>query len=351
VTTAAAPERRPSQTVAHPTAWDSALRAQKGHLLQSWAWGAFKERFGWEVERIAAPGPAGEALAQVLFRRKAGVSIGYVPRGPVLPQDDADTAAEFWARLDEVARRHRTLTIIVEPDSEIPDSLKQWLRPAADLSPIQPSRSVKIELLDDQALIDQMHPKTRYNVRLARRRGVVIHAVENTASSIDEFYMMLRDTASRNAFVVHAPDYYREFLNVFGDDACLMFAEFENKRVAGAIAAVFGEEGIYMYGASSTRDRAHGAAFLLQHEIMRWARERGALRYDLWGIPDYDPESTVSETGDRLVASKGDDRRGLYEFKTRFGGHIVRYPAPLERAYHPFLASLARRFYSSGGSG
>ena len=73
---------------------------------------------------------------------------------------------------------------------------------------------------------------------------------------------MLNDTASRNAFVIHSPDYYREFLRVFGEDACLMFAEFEGKRVAGAIAAVFGDEGIYMYGASSTRDRAHGAAFL-----------------------------------------------------------------------------------------
>ena len=337
--------------VANPTAWDAAVLAHNGHILQSWRWGAFKERFGWEVERVAVPRPQGLALAQILFRRKAGVSIGYIPRGPVLPTGDSDAGIDLWSRIDEVARRRRALTIIVELDAEVSETPSQRLLRVSDLAPIQPSRSVKVDLLDDEALIDQMHPKTRYNVRLARRRGVTISAAENIDSAIDEFYAMLQETASRNAFDVHAPNYYWEFLNLFASDACLMFAEFDGKRVAGAIAAVFGDEGIYMYGASSTRDRAHGAAFLLQHEIMRWARGRGASQYDLWGIPEYDPESTVSESGDRLAASRGDDRRGLYEFKTRFGGQVIRYSPPLERAYHPFLASLARKFYSPGGSG
>ena len=340
-----------SNVAADSTAWDAAVLNHDGHLLQSWRWGAFKERFGWDVDRIAVPRPEGFALAQVLFRRKAGVSIGYIPRGPVLFSGDSTASTELWARLDEVARRRRTLTIIVEPDAETAEPSRQPLRAASGLAPIQPSRSVKVDLLDDEALVAQMHTKTRYNVRLARRRGVAIRAAEDIDSAIDDFYTLLHDTASRNAFVVHSPDYYREFLRLFGEDACLMFAEFEGKRVAGAIATVFGDEGIYMYGASSTRDRAHGAAFLLQHEMMRWARGRGARRYDLWGIPEYDPESSVSESGDRLAGSKGDDRRGLYEFKTRFGGKIVRYSPPVERTYHPLLASLARRFYSPGGSG
>ena len=59
----------------------------------------------------------------------------------------------------------------------------------------------------------------------------------------------------------------------------------------------------------------------------------------------------MSESGDRLAASTGNDRRGLYEFKTRFGGQIVHYPPPLERVYHPFLATLARNLYSPGAMG
>lgn len=331
--------------------WDAALRYCGGHLLQSWRWGAFKQKFGWDVERIAVPGPGAAALAQVLFRTRAGVSIGYIPRGPAWPDDDLGAFADLWSRIDEIARRRRALTIIVELDQSLPEHESKDVRLVPGPEPIQPTRTVKIELLDDQALIDQMHPKTRYNVRLAKRRGVTTRIAGQLDSSIGQFYEMLRDTASRNDFAVHTPDYYREFLRVFGDDACLAFAEIEGKSVAGAVAAVFGNEAIYMYGASSTQERAHGAAFLLQHELMRWARSRGARYYDLWGIPEYDPDSSVSASGDRLAASAGSDRRGLYEFKTRFGGQIIRYPAPLERIYHPLLATVARRFYNAGGQG
>jgi lipid II:glycine glycyltransferase (peptidoglycan interpeptide bridge formation enzyme) len=330
--------------------WDEAVLFSGGHLLQSWRWGAFKSQFGWDVERIAVSRNGQAALAQVLFRSKAGVSIGYIPRGPVWAPNDPDSVGDLWAHVDEMARRRKTLTIIVEPDRPLPgQSDRGALTPGPD--PIQPARSVKIDLLDDQSLIDQMHPKTRYNVRLAVRRGVVTRVADQPEESVAQFYDMLQDTASRNEFVVHAADYYREFLRIFADDACLLFAEVDGTPVAGVIAAVFGEEGIYMYGASSTQQRAHGAAFLLQHEAMRWARSRGARRYDLWGIPEYDPESSVNESGDRLAASTGNDRRGLYEFKTRFGGTIIRYPPPLERVYRPFLARLARKFYSPGGQG
>jgi lipid II:glycine glycyltransferase (peptidoglycan interpeptide bridge formation enzyme) len=331
--------------------WDAAIRSCGGHLLQSWRWGTFKQDFGWDVERIAISRSGRAGLAQVLFRKRAGISIGYIPRGPVCPDDDLEVAGELWERVDQVARRRRTLTIIVEPDRPLPELTGQGVRLVAGPEPIQPARTVKVDLLDDQSLIDQMHPKTRYNVRLAKRRGVTTRIVERPDDSISQFYEMLRDTASRNDFVVHAPNYYRDFLRVFAEDACLAFAEVDGKPVAGAVAAVFGDEGIYMYGASSTRERAHGAAFLLQHEMMRWARDRGARRYDLWGIPEYDPDSSVSESGDRLASSTGNDRRGLYEFKTRFGGQVVRYPPPLERVYHPFLATVARRFYSAGGQG
>lgn len=334
---------------ADPAAWDAAVLASGGHLLQSWRWGAFKEHFGWKVARIAACGDGGTALAQILFRTKAGMTIGYIPRGPVVPTDDAAAYANLWGRVDEWARRERALTIIVEPDNELPKGEGDViLTPGAE--PIQPSRTVKTGLRDDDGLMAQMHPKTRYNVRMARRREVTCRIAEKTDASVDLFYGLLQDTASRNAFVVHDAAYYGDFLRLFGDDALLMFAEIEDRVVAGVIAVAFGPEAIYMYGASSTRDRANGAGFLIQYEAMRWARDRGALRYDMWGIPEDDPESSVAESGDRLASSHGGDWRGIYEFKVRFGGEIVRYPRPLERRYHPLLASIARRFYSPGGA-
>jgi lipid II:glycine glycyltransferase (peptidoglycan interpeptide bridge formation enzyme) len=333
--------------VANAAAWDEAVLAGGGHMLQSWRWGAFKERFGWQVERVAAPG--GEALAQILFRQRAGVSIGYIPRGPVIPESNPGTIDDLWQRVDHVARRRGALAIIVEPDRLLPTGLANRLRLVPGPEHIQPARSVKTPLLDDEGLLAQMHAKTRYNVRLARRRGVDTRHADGSDASLDAFYGLLLDTASRNAFDIHGKDYYREFLRLFADDATLLFAAVAGRPVAGLIAAAFGEEAIYMYAATSTAERGHGAAFLLQHEAMRWARDRGCSRYDMWGIPAQNPDSTTSESGDRLASSSGNDWRGLYEFKTRFGGAIVDYPPTLERQYHPLLANLARRFYRQGG--
>ena len=167
-------EKLSNRVAADPLEWDAAVLSCGGHLLQSWRWGAFKKRFGWDVERIAVPRESGVALAQVLFRNKVGTSIGYIPRGPVWPLDDPGAVAVLWARVDEAARRRRTLNIIVEPDRPLPEQSRHSVPLLPGPEPIQPARSVKLDLLDDQALIDQMHPKTRYNVRLARRRGVTI---------------------------------------------------------------------------------------------------------------------------------------------------------------------------------
>lgn len=340
---------RLDRLAADPASWDAALRDNHGQLLQSWRWGAFKERTGWDVERVAAESTRGVALAQILFRRRFGISFGYIPRGPAIPADDPDALAALLARIDAVARQRRTLSVLIEPDRALPDQAAKRARLAPGAEHIQPSRTVKVELLDDTSLLNQMHQKTRYNIRLAERRGVTSRVVEPSEAAIGQFYALLQDTSSRNDFGIHTYGYYRDFLREFGGDAALIFTEIEGRPVAGAIAAAFGDEAIYMYGGSSTKDRAHGAGFLLQYDAMRWARDRGCRWYDLWGIPAEDPRSTKVEHGDRIPGTTGSDWRGLFEFKTRFGGRIVDYPPPVERPYHPLLASLVRRLYRPGG--
>ncbi len=119
----------------------------------------------------------------------------------------------------------------------------------------------------------------------------------------------------------------------FPENAVLFIARVDGHPAAGLIAATFGSDAIYMYGASDTKYRSLGAAFNLQFEAMKWGRERGARQYDLWGIPDQDPP-TDNEHKDHVPATKGDDWRGLYRFKTGFGGSIVSYPASIQRTYH-----------------
>src|SRR4051812_34365162 len=139
-----------------PRAWDATLAAEGGHLLQSWRWGALKEQFGWRVERFAVAGERGVALAQVLFRHRMGVSIGYIPRGPVLPEGDPAASEQLWREIDAAARRRRALTIIVEPNIAIPLGTNTRRKFVTGPRPIQPARSVKVDLADDESLLSQM---------------------------------------------------------------------------------------------------------------------------------------------------------------------------------------------------
>lgn len=323
--------------------WNERLEALDGHLLQSWQWGAFRERHGWKAERIAWPAYGQpRAMAQVLFRFRGPVSIGYIPRGPAFADGDTEAVTELLAEIDRVAKKNRALYLMVETNEPLP--LSGTFRDHGFVKgsvAIQPERTVQVPLLDDDQLLKQMHEKTRYSVRLARRREVVIETPDDLDAGIDAFYGLLSDTSNRNEFAIRPREYYADFLSEFGDHARLLLARHEGQLAAAVIAARFGREAMYMYGASSTEHRGHGAAFLLQFEAMRWARDAGSEVYDLWGIPAQDPEKRGGDG--KAEGTKGDHWSGLYRFKTGFGGEIVRFPTPIERRYHPFLSAGVRR--------
>ncbi|HQY30707.1 MAG TPA: peptidoglycan bridge formation glycyltransferase FemA/FemB family protein [Thermomicrobiales bacterium] len=323
-------------------AWNEAALKGSGHLLQSWNWGSFKSRFGWEVERVAVAAGTVVAQAQILFRSRGPVSVGYIPRGPIVPTGDPELAEALIRQIDAVCQRRRALYTMFETETELPfQGTYKDHGFVLGANRIQPARTVKVALRTDEELLAQMRQNTRYSVRLASRCGVIVQSLGNPWA-ISDFYRLLADTSERNSFGIHSQEYYAAFLETFGQDAVCIFADSEGHLAASLIAARFGKEAIYMYGASSTEFRQHGAAFLLQFEAMKWARAGGCERYDLWGIPVLDPES-ISETGDSIAGTKGDDWRGLYRFKTGFGGDIVSYPPALERRNNRLGTLLAKR--------
>jgi lipid II:glycine glycyltransferase (peptidoglycan interpeptide bridge formation enzyme) len=74
------------------------------------------------------------------------------------------------------------------------------------------------------------------------------------------------------------------------------------------------------------------APYLAQWEAMRWAQARGALTYDLWGVPDED-EAVLEAEFER----RHDDLWGVYRFKRGFGGRVVRSAGAWDRVYNPLL--------------
>lgn len=333
------PGRPGKSTVDDHTRWNEALTRLDGDLLQSWSWGEFKRRHGWEVERLHIEGPDGEALAQLLFRRKGPFSLGYLPRGPLIPGGEM-AATELLNAIDDACTRHRAITLVVEPDRPLPPSWTQSGRGFTDgPESFQTSRTVKVALADDALLLSRMRKDTRYNILHAQRHGTIVETASPAPTGIATFYELLRDTSRRNAFGIHERAYYEDFVRVFGERAVLLFSRFEGVPTSALIAVRNGDEGRSMYAGSSIDHRRRGDAALLRFEAMRWARDHGCSRFDLGGIASDTPPS----------GQDGDDGRwrshlaGVHQFKVGFGGEIVAYPPTVERRYHPRLAWLVRR--------
>jgi len=311
------------------------------HLLQHSHWGALKSCFGWQAVRLALEKDGRLcAGAQVLFRRlPLGRSLAYLPKGPLLNPDDAETAARLWPALHALARSRRSILLKVEP--ELPDDpalaarFRAWgFRPSPQT--VQPRRTIWLDLAgDEEAILGGMKSKTRYNIRLAARKEVQIH--QGTANDLDTFYTLMQQTGARDGFGIHSRAYYRAAHELFAsaDQVRLFLAFYAGEPLGALMAFACGDKAWYFYGASSDRERQRMASYLLQWEAIRWARWRGCTAYDLWGIPDADETSLEAQ-----FTARSDGLWGVYRFKRGFGGRVQRYLGAFDAIYSPLWYRL-----------
>lgn len=318
-------------------------------FMQSRFWARFKARFGWAPIEFELEG--GRRLSVLVRRLPAGFCFAYVPRGPETPESEAADGDYLTSVARAVAPRlpPRCLFLRFDPGwrspAEIPrPSYGPPLRKAAD---VQPPDTVILSLAGgEDELLAGMKPKWRYNIRLAAKRGVVV--TEEGAAALDAFYELYKATSKRDGIALHPLSYYRA---LFDEAAApvraadgepepalkLWVARHEGEAIASIITLFYGDEAVYLYGASSDEKRSLMPAYALQWEAIRAAKEAGCSSYDFFGIPpDDDPSHPM---------------HGLYRFKTGFGGDVVRYPGawdyPLHGpAYGAFrLAEGARLFW------
>jgi lipid II:glycine glycyltransferase (peptidoglycan interpeptide bridge formation enzyme) len=183
-----------------------------------------------------------------------------------------------------------------------------------------------------------MKSKTRYNIRLAERKGVVVR--EGGAEDVAAFTRMMATTSERNEFGVHAPAYYERAYAAFypGDMVRLFLATYEGQPIAGVMAFACGTRSWYAYGASSNEHRNRMPTYAVQWAAIRWAQARGCTSYDLYGVPDEDEETL--EAG---FQERSDGLWGVYRFKRGFGGQLVRSIGAFDYAYNKPLYWLYRR--------
>lgn len=335
----------PLQLVTTDAVWDAACLAHNAHLLQTSAWGALKQQFGWRAERVAwGDNEKIFVGAQILYRALApGLTIAYIPRGPFGNQ--TATLNAFFDALVRHVRARGAFLLKIEPDWLQTDARVEILRhtraqPTTET--IQPPATLHLDLTANLAtILARMKSKWRYNIRLSEKKGVVVRA--GTRADIPAFYELMRVTGARDHFAIHGSDYYSAAFALLTarEHARLFIAEYETQPLAMLFVTAFADEAIYLYGASGNAERNRMPNHALHWAAIQWAKARGCARYDLWGIPENLAENDESEN---LPTT-------LYQFKQGFGGEVVRYTGAWDIVFSPAqyqLYKFARKMRKSG---
>ncbi|MCL2509301.1 MAG: peptidoglycan bridge formation glycyltransferase FemA/FemB family protein [Oscillospiraceae bacterium] len=318
----------------------------KGHWLQAPEWSGVKKQWKWEgiIERDGSGAIAG--VMSVLIRRIAGIGVTlmYSPRGPVCDPHDEETFTRLIADAKLLAKKRRSYVIKIDPDVPADDeafaALVQKLGFVIgsdfenELDGIQPRFVFRLYLngRGEDKLMASFHSKTRYNIRLAQRRGVDVKIEDK--SKLPLFCALMKETGERDGFATRPLPYFETMMDVMGGHCRLYMAYYEGEAVAGTLAVHFGDKVWYIYGASGNKHRDAMPNYLLQWHMIQWAAELGVRVYDFRGVSgDMDETKPIY---------------GLYRFKKGFNGDFTEFIGELTLVTKPlmyFLLTNALKFY------
>jgi peptidoglycan pentaglycine glycine transferase (the first glycine) len=300
------------------------------HLLQTGEWGELKSAFGWTPVRLVNGG----AGVQILFRKlPLGLTIGYIPKAVISGQWAVDSGQLLaFSEIDSVCRQNHAIFLKIEPDLWDDQKPETWnLKLETSPHNIQPPRTIIVDIKgSEDEILARMKQKTRYNIRLAEKKGVIVRGWDDLTA----FHQMMLVTGGRDRFGVHSYEYYKRAYELMHEKGMceILLAEFEGKPLAALFVARHGNRAYYLYGASTDEERNRMPTYLLQWEAMKWAKNHGCEEYDLWGVPDED-EATLEANFEK----RHDGLWGVYRFKRGFGGELKRAAQAMDRVYNPLL--------------
>lgn len=286
--------------------------SQAGIFLQSYEWGELQEMSGARVHRF-------EFLDQHVqvfeYALPFGWKYWHVPRVRLHQKS-------LYALLDE-ARTQHIVYILAEPRAE----LAEYDFKKVPAKAVMPQQTSIIEIADDVTMLASMHQKTRYNIRLAQKKGVEI-ILDEEGTYFTDFLRLMKHTGNRNKFGI-APDHHYAAI-IAQPSSFLLHAKYNDEIIASHLYWIFGDTVTYLHGASASVHREVMAPYLVYWQSLMQARARGCEYLDTWGIDEQKWES-------------------LTRFKRGFGGFEVVYPdvftIPLSWKY--YLITWLRRMKHS----
>ena len=303
--------------------YESYVSKQPGvSFMQSEKWSIVKKE--WLSEQILLKDEFGyiQGAVQMLIKKIPFLHTAfiYVPRGPVCDMHDKYAVKRLTEVIKLYAQKYNAFMVRIDPmilhtDTQAIELLTSLgyrydaHKPEDDMIQSQKNYILNIAEKTSEQVFDSFHPKWRYNIRTAIRKGV--RCVFDD-SRLDDFYSLMQETGKRDNFCIRSKDYYKKLLAAFGKNARLyMCYSPQGMPLSGAIAVCYGDRVSYVYGASTAKHRNLMPNYLMQWQMISWAIESGCLIYDFMGIPHFEDESHPNY--------------GVYRFKKGFNGTAVTY--------------------------
>ena len=315
------------------------IRHPRCNFQQSPEWARVKSN--WKNEIVLAEDESGNITGglSILIRHIPFFgNLMYSARGPVCDPDDADALRQLMEGAELLAWKYKAMALRMEPDVDASDetfrSIMESLgckvrmpRDARDV--IQPRQVFRLDLRGktEADVLAGFHPKLRYNIRLAERRGIYVR--EGTRRDLAVFSRLMDETALRDGFIARPLEYFQRVWDELGPEhTALLLACYEGRPIAGAMPIFYGNKTWYAFGASATVHRNLVPCPLLQWEMIKLALARGDEVYDLRGVLEVTEEHAPNN--------------GLYLFKRRFGGPLRQFIGEVYVPYRPLVYRLYR---------
>lgn len=290
---------------------------EMAQFLHSWQWGKFQESLKRKIWRFGVYQEDELIGALMLIKNNLpfGKSYLYSPRFPILIENVS--AEIFIDKIKEIGEKENSIFWRVDLfNAQIFKDIK-----FVKISDLQPSKTILLDLTkSEEEILKEMHQKTRYNIRLAEKKGVRVK-IAQTEEEVDIFLKLLKETAQRDKFRIYSLSYYQKLLQLDKNFAKLFLAEYQGKIVAGNLMIFFGDTATYLHGASANEYKNVMAPYLLHWIAIKEAKRMCLKYYDFWGI---------------------DEKKwpGVTRFKKGFGGRIFEYPGTFDLIFNNFWYNL-----------
>lgn len=262
---------------------------------QSEEWAKVKEFWKSEIVIVEDENKNIKASMSILIRKLPIFgNIMYVPRGPIGEINDEETLRKLTIKMKEVAKKYKAFVIIIEPN--VKKENKEFSNLVKKLGYKINSKAIKfdqeiqarhnfrlnLENKTEDEIFKNFASKTRYNVRLASKKGVTVE--EKNEAGIDEFYELMKETGKRDNFRTRPKEYFQKILKEFPYETKIYIAYYENEPISAIMPIIYGDKMWYLYGASSNKHRNLMSTYLLQWEMIKLAIKNNCKVYDFRGV-------------------------------------------------------------------